>query len=146
MQHRADALDPPTKAFGAHALPIVERIAPELARLAEIIGRHTGDDARATIFIQLDVMFVDPDISRIMRDEDGDVADDLDLSLVGITLERGPLFEEEKLPELARLDLFAQMRARRQQRARVARNHRPLPLVPSRALAHVLHRAKERVV
>src|SRR5205085_12619640 len=31
-------------------------------------------------------------------------------------------------------------------RARVARDHRPLPLVPSCTVAHIFHRAKERVV
>src|SRR5205085_7519543 len=51
MQHRVDAFDPPTKTFGAHALPVVQGIAPELARLTEIVGRHACDDARAAILV-----------------------------------------------------------------------------------------------
>ena len=44
-----------------------------------------------------------------MRDEDGNIADDLDLALVGVKFERTPLFEVEKLLELSRLDLFMEV-------------------------------------
>src|SRR5205085_650898 len=91
-------------------------------------------------------MFVDPDICGIVRDKDRDVADDFDSTFVGVSLECAPLFEEEELPELACLDLFMQMLTRSFERARVARDDGALPLVPSCAVAHILHRAKERIV
>ena len=43
-QHGAQAGDPPAIARPAERLPVVERVAPELALGAEVVGRHAGDD------------------------------------------------------------------------------------------------------
>ena len=40
VEHAAHALDPPRVTVGLHALPVVERVAPQLPRLGERIGRN----------------------------------------------------------------------------------------------------------
>ena len=47
LERAAEALDPPAVAVGAHRGPVVERVAPELARLRERVGRDAGDRALA---------------------------------------------------------------------------------------------------
>ena len=41
-----------------------------------------------------------PDVGGVVVDEDGDVAEDVDVALVGVRLERAPLVVEEKLDDL----------------------------------------------
>src|SRR5438270_13455882 len=41
LQSLAHALDPPLETVLAHTLPVVDRVAPELTRLAEGVGRDS---------------------------------------------------------------------------------------------------------
>src|SRR5205085_1241715 len=43
-EHRASALYPPLESVLAHPLPLVNRVAPELARAAEVVGRDSSDE------------------------------------------------------------------------------------------------------
>src|SRR4029077_17424696 len=74
-QGESDALDPPAKAVGSHPGPIVKRVAPELAGLAEVIRRHAGDDCRISAIVKSKKFALSPDVSRIMRHKNRQVAD-----------------------------------------------------------------------
>src|SRR5208337_1487116 len=50
----AIAIDPPAVAVAAHGVPIVDRIAPELAGGREVVGRGAGDGARAEVAIEFE--------------------------------------------------------------------------------------------
>src|SRR6185295_13412264 len=53
LERCADAINPPFETIRRHLLPVVKRIAPELARGAEVIRRYSRHDNRSSIFIQL---------------------------------------------------------------------------------------------
>src|SRR5215213_9354686 len=105
----AHALDPPFKAVGTHAFPVVERITPELSGAAEVIRWHTGDDDGLAVFVEFELLGVGPNVCRVLRDEDRQIADDPHPALVRVSLQSKPLPEEEKLVEHVRFDLFAQL-------------------------------------
>src|ERR1043166_5427332 len=107
-EHGARARDPPLEAVLAHPLPIVDGVAPELARAAEVVGRDSGDEARAATLVELEEVGLGPHVSRVVRDEDGDVADDLNLLVAAVGAQARPLVEEEELFELDALGLFGE--------------------------------------
>ncbi len=59
-ERRAHALDPPAEAVRAHPLPVVKRVAPELPRLAEVVGRDSGDDRGRAVLLELEQVGVAP--------------------------------------------------------------------------------------
>ena len=67
-------LHPPAVSFAANGLPVVERIAPALARGAEVIGRHTGNHLGLQIVVsKAKQVTVRPDIGAVVIDENGDI-------------------------------------------------------------------------
>jgi glycosyltransferase involved in cell wall biosynthesis len=86
LQCRSHALDQHFESVCFHALPVVERITPKLARTAEVVGRHAGDDERAAVLVQLELIRIGPDVRRVLGHEDRQVADDLDAALVAVVL------------------------------------------------------------
>src|SRR6266576_5164028 len=93
-------INPPFEPVCAQAIPIVEWIAPQLSRLAEIIRRDTCDHARISGFVEFEILRVRPHIDRIVRDKDWQIAEDPNAVSVGIIAKRFPLAKEKKLPEL----------------------------------------------
>ena len=90
-ERRLAARDPPAIAVGRQRGPSVERVAPELAGGAEVVGRHAGDDGRRAALVELEQLRVGPDVGAVVGDEDRDVADDADLARVGICAHPRPL-------------------------------------------------------
>ena len=78
-----------------------------MAGRAEIIGRHPGDDRGLAALIKVEQLTVGPGVGAVHRYKDGDVANDLDAFVVGIFLDRVPLFEKLELKVLLFLDLRA---------------------------------------
>ena len=74
-QQSAQPVDAPAIAGPAKRLPVVNRIAPELSLRAEIIGRHSGDEARPVLLVQQKQFRVGPHVARIGRNEKWQVAD-----------------------------------------------------------------------
>ena len=103
------ALNPPTKTISQHPLPVVERITPELSGGAEIVRRYAGHNNRPPIRLELELIRISPDICRVLRHKDRNIANEADAALVAIGLERKPLPEEKKLIELMRLNLLVQI-------------------------------------
>src|SRR6478672_11273187 len=68
------AFDPPSETIIPHRIPIVDRIAPELARLAEKIRWNSRHDDWRAVRIQFELILVTPDVCRIKCDKYRDVA------------------------------------------------------------------------
>ena len=91
VEHPAQPLDPPAVAVCAHRPPVVQRVAPELARGRERVGRHSGDTARLK---ELRVRTV---VGAVLGDIDRDVAEDPDAAVGRIRAERPPFALEADL-------------------------------------------------
>jgi hypothetical protein len=111
-QVRAQARGPPREAVLAHALPAVERVAPELAGLAEVVGRDAGDRARAKLLVEVEQLGVRPHVRAVERDVDRRVAEDRTSLLARRVVQRLPLLEEQELRERVEVDLLAKLAAR----------------------------------
>src|SRR5437016_5523380 len=111
LQRGPHACNPPFETIGQHAFPVIKRVTPELSGGAEIIRRHAGYNYRTPILIELELIGVSPDIRRIVGHEYRNIAEQAEVAFVAISLKRRPLFEEQKLKELLRFDLVAQVGA-----------------------------------
>src|ERR1700733_7361208 len=81
-QQRAQTANPPAIAGPAMGIPVVNRIAPKLSRRAEIIGRHTGNEARMVMLVDEKQLRIGPHIARIGRHEEGKIANQLYASIM----------------------------------------------------------------
>src|SRR5688572_33466696 len=62
LELRADARAPPRETVGLQARPVVERIAPLLPVLREVVRWHAGDDARHAAGIEEEILAMRPDL------------------------------------------------------------------------------------
>ena len=124
-----DALDPPVEAVPLEDVPAVERVPPELPRLAEVVGRDARHAHRVARLVQLEDLGVRPDVGAVGRDVDRDVAEDPDPPLVRRLLHAVPLAEEEELEEDVPGDVVGQLAldARESRRLAAAQLLGPLP-------------------
>ena len=74
----AEALDPPAVAVLREDVPAVERVPPELARRAEVVGRHPGDGLGPPVRVHREEAAVRPDVGAAGSDVDRDVPHDPD--------------------------------------------------------------------
>src|SRR5687767_9680708 len=58
LERRTESLDPPRIAVCSHSFPIVDRVAPELASRAEVVGRHASLNDRAAVGAQLEIVAI----------------------------------------------------------------------------------------
>src|SRR5258708_33633703 len=96
-QRRAEPRHPPSVSTLADDIPSVQRIAPALAGLAEVIGRDAGHDGRFAVVIELKELAVRPHVGAVAGDIDRDVAENVDSARVGGFADRGPLSEKQEL-------------------------------------------------
>ena len=94
-----DTADPPCKFCFFMLFPVIERVAPQLAGFAEIIGGNTCDAQREAFAVQTEQLLVCPYVSTVIGYEDRCVADDGDAFFVGIGFHCLPLFLEDILQE-----------------------------------------------
>jgi len=80
-------------------IPVVERVAPKLARRGEIVGRHPGYRERLPVPIQPEYRAVLPRVRAVERDEDRHVANDPDAAGRRVSPQPLPLAEEKVLIE-----------------------------------------------
>ena len=92
-----DAVNPPAEAILFHMLVIIQRIAPELTILAEIIGGYAGYLYRYSLSIKLKILRSGPDIRRIERNIDWHISDELHSVFVSVDFKMIPLLEEKEL-------------------------------------------------
>src|SRR4030095_11337888 len=105
-QQRAQTRDAPTIAVLPKSVPVIDGVAPKLSLRAEVIGRNTGYETRPALLVQQKQLRVGPDIARVGRDEEGQVADKAQTLGAGICLESLALAEQQKLCETHLADLI----------------------------------------
>ena len=142
-----DAADPPAEAVALHCVPVVERVAPELAVLCEGIGRHAGHLAGHALAVELEVFGLRPDVRGVERHIDGHVADEADALAVGVIAQRLPLAEEEDLQEDPEVHLVLQLLVRPLHGlAAVQAQILIRPLAPAGHAVAALERHEQRVI
>ncbi len=87
----ADAIDPPVAVVLEQHIPAIERVAPALAGLAEVVGRNAGDADGREIGVKLEEVGVSPDIGAVVGDKDGDIADEADGAVAAVMAQGLPL-------------------------------------------------------
>ena len=92
-----DALLPPGVIRLAHTLPVIERVAPQLAVGREIVGRAACHAGWKPGLVQLEQGRVRPHVAGVIGYIDRQIADDLQPKRVYIAAQRVPLAEEEIL-------------------------------------------------
>ena len=136
---RAHASEPPAETAALHRVPVVERVAPELAVGVEVVRRYAGHRQRLAARVEREQLAVPPDLDAVAIDVERQVAEQVDAALVGVALQRGPLQLEQVLLEHAARETasrFAARHARSAAASPLAVGRRPLPprrLVEARA-------------
>src|SRR4051812_40144146 len=139
----AHSLYPPVIAGVLERLPVVERIAPALAGLAESVWRDAGNNCGAEIGVQVIKMRMRPDVSAVIADEDGDVADDLDAALRGNRPDGTPLLGKKELDDAMELQLFREFVMRFLESFRLPRGELARPSVPRGAVEALAQAGEE---
>ena len=111
-------------------IPVVERVPPELAGRAEVVGRHARDGGGLAARVEAEQLGPRPDLDRVVRDVDGHVAEQRDPERAAARAERVPLPDEAPLGEHLRRDLARVAGARGVERGRLAARERPGPARP----------------
>ncbi len=120
LERRPHALDPPCVPVRRHRVPSVNRIAPQLPRRAEIVGRHPGDH-RGPI-ANRNSSRLRPHVRAVLRDVDGNVAHDARPRVCGAYWRSARHWrEEQELPNWC-----GRWRWRAARRPRAARSRFPL--------------------
>ena len=74
FRHSVETSEPPSESVFAHLSVIVERIAPQLSVLAEIIGRNARDLCRSHVFVQFELRRISPYVRAVQADVHGHIA------------------------------------------------------------------------
>jgi len=101
---------------------------------------------RLQVLIKLELLWVGPDIRRILGHVDGKVAQDLYAQVMRLGTQSAPLLKEEELDAAPQLDPCLQPLLRPRERPRVAATQLIWPLRPCSAVRLALERHKEGVV
>ena len=89
-QRRAKTRHPPVVARLLEHLPVVERVAPQLPGLAEVIWRHARHGHRPALLVEQEDFRVRPHVGRVARHEDRYIADQPHALRVGVRLQPAP--------------------------------------------------------
>src|SRR5439155_5495875 len=119
-KQRAQTADAPTITGLPKSLPVIDGVAPKLSLRAEVIGRHTGNEARPALLVQQKQLRISPNVARVGRDEEGQVADQAQTLAVGVRLEPLALAEQQELREAHLADLIRQFAPNPVERRRFA--------------------------
>ena len=106
-----DAANPPAVAIGGHSVPVIQRVAPELAVLGKGIGRHAGDLGGHIFPVQLEILGRAPHVGRVHGHINRNVADELDPRLPGVGPQSLPLAEEQELHKDVKVHFLFQLPA-----------------------------------
>src|SRR5947209_8208280 len=105
-----------------------------------------GRPPPSAVVLELEHLRARPNVRRVVRDEDGHVADNAHAALVRVLFQLEPLLEEGVLKKPVRLDSFCEATARALDRGGFTLRQTRPPTVPPRALVLVPERGEERVV
>ncbi len=127
-------------------IPVVERVAPQLAGLGEVVGRHAGDHGGVAGLVEVEQLRVGPDVGAVVGDEDRGVPDDPQPQAPGPTPQRRPLPEEHELPEHVAVGQVGEPVPGRSEGVGVAPDQLGGPVGPRPSALVVLDRHEQRVV
>ena len=146
IQQRAKAVDPPAIPRSLERRPVVHGVAPELPLRAEIVGRHPGDDAWPALGIEHEELRMGPDVRRVRRDEERQIADQPHAPATGVSLEGFPLAVQQELDEARQLDRIRQLLPGPRQGRRSAPDQLRRPLEVGGIVVPLLQRTEQGVV
>ena len=145
LKSAAHALYPPFVARLFVLRPVVDGVAPQLARRRKIIGRHPRHLPRLAAAGQLEQLRLRPYVRRVVGDVQRQVADDADAEAVDVRLERLPLAEKLKLHELPEEVFVALAQQKGVERAPFAEAVGALPSIERCAAVRRLQRHEQGV-
>ena len=145
-QVAAQPLNPPAVAGFAQARPVVERVAPELAVGAEVVGRHAGDAAPFALLVEQEQLLVLPDVGAIVRHEHRNIAEQQHAQVTRVPAQALPLAIEQQLNELVIRDFVGKLAASGFERCWLTTAQLGRPMEPRFARILALQRREQRVV
>ena len=98
-QQSAEPIDAPSITSRTQGIPVVNGIAPQLTRCAEIIGRNSGDESWPMLLIEQEELRVRPNITGIRGNKERQIADQAYTPGMGMLLELIGLAEQQELCE-----------------------------------------------
>ena len=141
-----EAFHPPVVPPQCQCVPVIERIAPQLSGIAEIIRRHTGHDCWFTASIQQENIPISPHIGRIISYEYRNVPDHCNALGRSIRAQMPPLAGELPLQVFVDTDLGTQFNRGLLKVGTVQKGGRSRPLMPAFSLVALLKSHKECII
>ena len=129
-QRVADAQDPPRIAGAAVVVPVVERVAPQLAVGGKVVRRAACNAAGLALSVCLKQLTARPGVSGVGGDINGNIAHDGDALLLGVGVQGAPLAVKLILQERPELDLPGVFGLEFSQRLRLTHAQGAGPLLP----------------
>ena len=142
----AKALDPPGVSGPREHIPPVVGIPPQLSGRAEVVGRHAGEHGRLAVGVEAEQLAPRPDVGAVVRDEDGQIAHDLDRSRAAGVAHALPLLEEQELRQLVQPDLSSAAGRPARERRWIALRDVGLPRRPGHLPVRLLDGHEQREV
>ena len=140
------AVNPPAVLIGRMCVPGIQRVAPKLPGLAEIIGWHACNMARSAVAVDLKYLGMGPGIGTVQCDVNRHVAEQAHTVFMGVVSQLLPLMMEQELNDLDVCDVAAGGRFDISQRFPVPMHILGFPVWPGYFTVLVLEDAKQRVV
>ncbi len=146
LKRAPQSLRPPFEAALCHPVPPVDRVSPQLALGAEVVGRHAGHHGGGAVVVEPEALLVSPHVGTVGGDVDGQVPEQPDVTGVAVGLQGRPLAVKEVLPVDVSLDRRFVLLAGASKGVRVAAHQGRGPLGPGGPAVGVLQGGVERVV
>jgi hypothetical protein len=137
---------PPLVAVFFENTPTINRVAPQLPSLTEIVGRDTRDEGRCFFPVQFEEVGVCPDICAVKAYVDRQVPKEVHALLLAIGFKRVPLLEEKILPEFVSFEFGVTFFLDRPEGFEVSISQLSWPLIPHFSIKAFFQDNKEREI
>src|SRR5215212_1681747 len=109
LERGPDSIDPPGVASFGVALPVIDRISPELPLGGESIGRNARHDRGTSLPIEPEQVSVRPDIGTVVGDENRQITEHDNAPLIRVSTDLTPLPMKKELRELVKPNLVSEL-------------------------------------
>lgn len=120
LESALEASDPPGETLVDVHRPAIVGVAPQLPEPRKRIGRIARDGGRRPVGVEHKEISPGPNVGRIVRDEDGNVADQPDAATIAKIFQGRPLPLEKPLDEFVKCDFIGESSPGIGQRRRIA--------------------------